>query len=148
MRHLHNDGKLINVDPYLDELVAQLREVPGLVAVYLYGSYGTPLQTPLSDVDLALVFRLGSEPAFDEELRLIGLVTEILREEDVSVTVLNRSPSPFQYRVLSTGRKLLVTDEVALADFCEWVCKRHGDFVIDYENFLREYDQALVEAYG
>lgn len=148
MRKLHNDGKPINVDAHMGELLERLKTVPGLVAVYLYGSYGTRFQTPLSDVDLALIFRFGNEPSFDEELRLTALVCEILREEDVSVTFLNRSPSPFQYRVLSTGRKLLITDEIAHADFLEWVCKRHGDFVIDYERFLREYDEGLVEAYG
>ncbi|NJL26947.1 MAG: nucleotidyltransferase domain-containing protein [Thermoanaerobaculia bacterium] len=148
MRHLRNHHEPIQVDAYWGELEARLREVPGLIAVYLYGSYGTPLQTPLSDVDLALVFRLGSEPSFDAELELAGVVTETLREEDVSAVVLNRSPSPFQYRVLSTGRKLFATDETALSDFVEQVCKRHGDFVIDYERFAREYDQALVEAYG
>ena len=148
MRHLRNNGKTIDVDAYLGEFENRLRAVPGLAAVYLYGSYGTPLQTPLSDVDLALVFRLGNEPTFQEELELIGLATETLHEEDVSVTVLNRSPSPFQYRVLATGRKLLVLDEVALADFIESVCKRHGDFVTDYDRFVREYDEGLVEVYG
>lgn len=148
MRWLNNDGKPIDIEPYLGALVAELRALPGIVAAYLYGSYGTPLQTPLSDVDLALVFRPEAVPSFKEELRLIGLVTGTLHEDDVSVTILNRSPCTFQYRVLATGRRLLSTDPIALADFVEGVLRRHGDYVIDERRFLAEYDEALLEAYG
>ncbi len=148
MRKLGNNGKPIDVDPYLDRLLEHLRTIPDLVALYLYGSYGTSLQTPLSDVDLAVVYRIGHVPALREELDLSAEASEILQEDDVSVTVLNRSQSPFQYRVLSTGRLLLCTDETALADFVESVLKRHGDYVIDYDRFLREYDQTLVEIYA
>lgn len=148
MRWLGNDGEAIDVDAYLGRLEAELRAVPDLVAAYLYGSYGTELQTPLSDVDLGLVFRLGREPEFSDQLGLIGRVTGILREDDVSVTVLNRSPVIFQYRVLSTGRRLFCTDEIALADFVERMLKLHGDYVIDHQLFLREYDRALIEEYA
>jgi hypothetical protein len=58
----------------------------------------TEWQTPLSDVDLALV--LDSQrrpPTADGELELIGLVTEALQEENVSVI---RSSTP----ILRLGR--------------------------------------------
>lgn len=47
--------------------------------------------------------------------------------------------------MLSTGRLLLVTDEAALADFVEYVCKRCGDYAIDYRPMLAEHDAALRE---
>jgi predicted nucleotidyltransferase len=148
MRRLRNDGRPIDIDDRLPDLVEKLRPVEGLVAAYLFGSYGTPYQTPLSDVDLALVFRDDAAPDRDGELRLVEDVTTALAEDDVSVVILNRADVILQFRVLETGRPLLVTDPTALADFSARVFSRHADFRIDYDRFLREYDGALVARYG
>lgn len=139
---------MIDVSDRLDDLVLRLEGEDGLAAVYLYGSYGTPHQTPLSDVDLAFVFRPDMGPDFDDHLRLIGIVTRTLTEDDVSVTILNREPLPFQHEVLRTGRPLFIRDEVGLADFVEFVIDRFCDFAIDYDAMLRDYDRSLREAYG
>jgi len=147
VRKLRNDGRSIRIDDRLPRLRDALEGVDGLVAAYLFGSYGTADQTPLSDVDLALVFAPGRVPSFQREIELIGLVTDMLGEDDVSVTVLNRAPCVFQHRVLADGRPVLLRDRTALADFTEQVIDRRCDFGIDRERFLREYDAALRERY-
>ena len=146
-RKIRNTGRMIDVSSRLPVLEATLAEVPGLTAVFVYGSYGTPSQTPLSDVDIALLFADGGEPSVDQHTRLIGLVMEALREDDVSVTVLNRAPLAFQHKVLAEGRRLFVLDETALADFVERTVSRYSDFRIDETRFLDEYDRAVVEEY-
>ena len=148
MRKLHNDGRRIEIDDRLPALEEALRAVSGLAACYLYGSYGTKWQTPLSDVDLGFVFRREQAPDFDGELTLIGTVTDALREDDVSVTNLNRAPLALRFDVLSKGRPLFVFDDVALADFVEQTIDRHADFAFDRDRFLAEYDRALVEEYA
>jgi predicted nucleotidyltransferase len=148
MRKLHNDGRLIEIDDRLPALKEALRTIPGLAACYLHGSYGTEWQTPLSDVDLALVFRPGRRSDFPGDLDLIGTVVGALREEDVSVTVLNRAPLALRFDILAKGRPLFVFDEIALADFVEETIDRHGDFSVDRDRFLAEYDRALVEDYA
>lgn len=55
-RKIHNTGRMIDVSDHMPALVEMLGDEPGLVAVYLYGSYGTSDQTPLSDVDEARFF--------------------------------------------------------------------------------------------
>lgn len=147
MRKIRNTGEPIDIDDRIPQILEYLRTVDGLVAVYLYGSYGTPDQTPLSDVDLALLFVRGREPSFDDQLEIIGGVTSAAGEEDISVTVLNRMSVVFQFEVLETGRLLLCRDEIALADFTAELLSRHADFAIDYRHFLREYDEALVDEY-
>ena len=148
IRKLRSDGRPIDISSRLPELITALAEADGLAAVYLYGSYATPYQTPLSDVDLGLVFRREAVPDFAGILRLVGLVTSVLEEDDVSVTILNDAPLPHQIEVLRTGRPLLVRDEVAHADFVETVIDRASDFVVDYEAVLRDYDEGLCLAYG
>lgn len=148
MRKIRNTGTRIDVSSRIDNLVERFGRLPGLVALYLYGSYDTPHQTPLSDVDLAVLFAEDALPGPDERLRITGVAIEALREDDVSLVFLNRAPLPFQHEVLRTGRPLLVRDEVALADFRERVVDRYCDFVIDYEAMRADYDEGLRRGYG
>jgi predicted nucleotidyltransferase len=141
-------GKAIDVEPYLDDLRRYLEDLDGLVAAWIYGSYGTPEQTPLSDLDLALLFHEGRVPEFKRQVEIYGRIPEILHEDDVSITILNRSPVLFQMRVLQTGRQLVCRDFIALADFVEFVISRHADYIVDHRQFTEDYDQALVERYG
>lgn len=146
-RKIRNTGRAIDVSAHMAALERALMEVRGLAAVYLFGSYGTPFQTPLSDVDIALVFAEddGSPPL--RHVELIGRITEALHEDDVSVTILNRAPLAFRHRVLAEGRLLLLLDEIAHADFLESTITRYSDFAIDEVRFFQEYDRALVEEY-
>jgi predicted nucleotidyltransferase len=148
VRKLHNDGKPIRIDARLPALEDVFRRVDGLAAVYLFGSYGTRYQTPLSDVDLALVFREGSVPGFEEEMSLRGDILDAAKEEDVSITVLNRASVLFQFRVVSSGRVIYRADARALADFVAPLLSRHADFQIDYDRFAGEYDRALRDRYA
>jgi predicted nucleotidyltransferase len=147
-RKIRNTGRSIDVSEHLPALERAFRQVPGLASVYLFGSYETTSQTPLSDIDIALVFRDGHEPSPGQHMELIGTVTEALREDDVSVTVLNKAPLSFRHKVLAEGRRLLLLDEVAHADFVESTITRYSDFAIDERRFFEEYDRALVEDYG
>ena len=145
-RKIRNTGRMIDVSERLPALESILGDVPGLAAVYLYGSYGTPFQTPLSDVDLALVFVDGEEPSPRQHLELIGRITEALREDDVSVTILNRAPLAFRHRGFGRrSRRLFLRDEIAHADFLERTVSRYCDFAIDEARFFEEYDRALIE---
>lgn len=141
-------GRPIDIEPYRQDLVRYLEGVDGLVAAWIYGSYGTPYQTPLSDLDLALLFQPGRVPDLAKHGELYLDLERILHEEDFSILILNRAPVLFQFRVLETGRQLICLDPVALADFLERVISLHADFIVDYERFVEEYDEALVERYG
>jgi len=133
----------LDVGERVDDLAEALRRRRGLIAAWLYGSYGTARQTPLSDLDLALVFEAGYMPEPDEELDLRGEILAELGEEDVSITLLQQSDPIFQLEVLRTGRLIVCADEAKLADFVAEVLDRHADFAIDYEAMLRDYDEAL-----
>ncbi|WPD18655.1 type VII toxin-antitoxin system HepT family RNase toxin [Thermaerobacter composti] len=148
VRKLRVTGELVRVDERLRRLPGVFARFDGVVAAFLHGSYGTPHQTPLSDVDLAVVYRPERLPDLRELANLQGNVEDALGIEDVSVTVLNRTPLSFQFRVLTSGRLLYVADPVALADLRERVCKLYGDFEPDYRRFALDYDRALKEAYA
>lgn len=147
MRLSGSQGGALDIEPHRAALAETLERTPGLVAAYLYGSYGTRFQTPLSDVDVGLVFRHDAVPGFCEQVEITATISDVLHTDDVSVTVLNRCAPVFQYRVLSTGRLLRCSDPTALADFVEQVLNKYHDLAGDYERFYQEYDAALVERY-
>lgn len=138
---------MIDIDPYLPGLIRYLRQDGDIVAVWIFGSYGTPEQTPLSDVDLAVLFRPGTHPDPKRELRLAADITEIVREDDLNLVVLNHAPVTLQMRVLESGRPLYESDSAAVSDFVERVAKLYGDFAPDLLRFHDEYDDSLREAY-
>lgn len=148
MRLLANDGRPLELDDRLPRLVEYLETVEDLVAAWLSGTYGTAHRTPLSDVDLAFLFAPGEDPCREDELTFRSDVLSALEEEDVSIVLLGKAGPVFQYRVVSTGRLLLVRDEAMLDDFVERVLSRHADYRIANERFLAEYDAALWAVYG
>jgi len=138
----------IDIDPHLPALQRFFADRDDILAVYLYGSYGTPDQTPLSDVDMGVL--LGRTVADELEARL-GIqvaVSNITRQDDVNVVILNELPVIMQFNIVSTGRLIFERDPEAVSDFLEQVCKLYGDFATDYRAFCEEYDASLREAYG
>jgi uncharacterized protein len=148
MRRLFNDGTPIRIEGRREALVSVLSAQPGLAAAFLFGSYGTADQTPLSDLDLAVLFRPGEVPTPSAVLDLQAQLERVLAEEDVSLTLLNGASPLFQFKVLATGRSLCCVDEVALADFTAEVLSRHADFRIAHDRFLAEYYEASRVLYA
>jgi predicted nucleotidyltransferase len=135
----------INIDEHLPAIREYLGKCPDIAASFIYGSYGTEFQLPLSDVDLAVLFTPGGYN-FDRLLEVSADIANIAREEDVNVVALQDSPITLQYEVISTGR-LLQMNNSHLDDFVEYVLKRYADYKIDLDIFNMDYDDALREVY-
>ncbi|HKM16761.1 MAG TPA: nucleotidyltransferase domain-containing protein [Limnochordia bacterium] len=146
MVRLGNSEDRINIEPHMVKIKQYLSDSEGVAAALLFGSYGTPYQTPLSDVDIAVLFRPGYQVSLDQELQISSDLSAISGEEDINLVNLNKAPLTLQFEVLSTGRTLIKKD-LYLEDFHEYVCKRHADYRIDLDQFNRDYDAALREVY-
>ena len=146
MTRLSKTLQKIEVDEHLEELRAYLVAQNVVVAAFVFGSYGMEHQNPLSDLDVAILLKPGSDIGFDAISAIASALTGIVGEDDVNVVVLNTAPITLQHEVLSTGR-LLCKKEMYLEDFHEYVCKQYADFKIDLDAFNAEYDEALKELY-
>ncbi len=138
-------GKKINIDDKLNALRNFFALQKDIVAVYIYGSYGTTFQTPLSDVDMAVLFKINSIPSFDKELELADKVSFVSNEDDINILILNKAPIILKHRVISEGRLVFCADKLSLADFTEHVIGRYPDFMIDMAQFYRDYESTLKE---
>lgn len=142
---LDQNPRMINISRQLPDLEHYFAGNDLIVAAFLFGSYDTRYQTPLSDVDLAVLTK--KPTSSEEELDFFTAISRILQEDDINVSFLQKTDLPMQYKILSTGRLLYCNDPILLADFTERVTKLFCDFQIDLQRFYNEYDQALREEY-
>ena len=101
--------------PDLAPLVAALRDaVPGLAAVYAFGSAVRGEATPESDLDLAVLASapLGAVARFDLQERLAAQAGR-----DVDLVDLRAASTVMQAQVVHTGRVVLDADAGARAAF-------------------------------
>lgn len=137
----------IDIEPYLPALKRFFARRQDILAVYLYGSYGAPAQTPLSDVDLGVLLAPQADNKLDTYLEIQAAVCDITGQDDVNILILNRLPVIMQFHIVSSGNLIYERNEEATSDFLERVFKLYGDFITDYRAFCAEYDTALREAY-
>ncbi|WP_258358695.1 type VII toxin-antitoxin system MntA family adenylyltransferase antitoxin [Moorella sulfitireducens] len=118
-----------------------------ILALFLYGSYGTEWQTALSDVDLGVLPMPETSWDYRRELELLAEFCQIGRSDDINLVNLRRVPVTLQMRVLETGRLLYVKEEILLADFKERVIRHYCDFEPDLKNLYRDFDAGLREEF-
>lgn len=147
MVRLSKNKDMINIKDSILQVSDYLSNRTDVAAAYIFGSYGTAYQTPLSDVDIGILFLTNKMPDMDTILEITSCLTEITGEEDINMLVLNTAPITLQYEVVSKG-KVLFKKSSYLEDFHEYLFKRYGDFIIDLDRFNKEYDEALREVYS
>lgn len=120
--------------------------------VYMFGSQAVGIQTPLSDIDLGVVF-FDSKILEDFRTRrkmhaqLYKVFSEIFPptfERELDIVFLQQTSVSFQYNVISEGKVVYEKNPEFRADYEEQVVDRYLDFkpVIDY------FDQIFLERLG
>jgi predicted nucleotidyltransferase len=83
---MNEGGPLAPIENYLPQLKTVFEKY-GVVLAFLYGSQATGTASPLSDVDIALLFgrEVPEKERFDQVLRLHGELAHIFKRDDVNV---------------------------------------------------------------
>ncbi|WP_052543919.1 type VII toxin-antitoxin system MntA family adenylyltransferase antitoxin [Desulfoscipio gibsoniae] len=99
-----------NVMEYIPLLIEKMRIDGDIVAIFLFGSYAEGKQTPVSDIDLAVLVDGDFPPSryFEKELELLAIITSLLKTDEVDLVILNHAPPALSYRILSKGQYSLV----------------------------------------
>jgi predicted nucleotidyltransferase len=130
----------------IDEMINYLKKQKDVLAFYLYGSYGTEHQTPLSDVDFA-VLPISKDFCLYREMETLSELQFIAGNDDINLINLLKVPITLQIRVLETGKLLYCKDDNLLSDFKELVIRYYCDFEPDLRVFYRDYDAGLREEF-
>ena len=72
---------LNNVKAKIKKLIAYIEEKENIIALYIFGSFGTPNQNLSSDMDFAVLFK--DSPSLLNELELESDICQILERDDV-----------------------------------------------------------------
>jgi predicted nucleotidyltransferase len=131
----------------LQNIVGYIKQQEDILALYLYGSYGTEYQTVFSDVDFAVLPMRFSPLDHEREIELNAELIQLGKNDDINLVNLSRVPVTLQMQVLETGRLLYCKDELLLADFKESVIRRYCDFEPDLRNIYQDFDAGLREEF-
>ncbi|MDR9410334.1 MAG: nucleotidyltransferase domain-containing protein [Balneolaceae bacterium] len=82
---------------------------PGIAAVYLYGSAASGKEHKHSDLDIALLYKEGEEPEFNEQLQIVDDLTSSLGKE-IDLLILNGASPIIRMQVLKKGKKMIERD--------------------------------------
>lgn len=129
-----------NTDDICTLITNQLKNEPGIVCAYLFGSITEGYYNENSDIDLAVLFKNNID--FEQELALAIKLQDKLKR-NVDLINLNRAGINLAFRAISRGILIYEDDEIAHADFLEKLFKQYHDFRPIYEKLLREFQQAL-----
>lgn len=138
-----NHEKVKNNLVHLTDLFASIEEI---IAVYLFGSYGTGHILPLSDVDIAVLFKsdISKQRMEELELRIWEELTKKLKTEEIDLVILNNAPLQIKYGILETSRLVYCADHKQRMDFEGWAIKRY----LDFKPLREEYDRVFLKDIG
>jgi len=124
------------------EIRSTLQEQPDVLAAYLFGSTSEGRDGPLSDVDMAVLFRpdLPQAQLWHREDALGVALSRRLPNYTIDLVALNLAPLRFRFEVVSKGLVLYSTDDSQRADFESYTMRRYWDF----EKYLVEYQTTLI----
>lgn len=146
-RFTHKPEKIKLLEEQFRKMVEFVKQQDYILAFYLYGSYGTKMQTPLSDVDLAILPMPEIRLDLQKELELSCQFEEIGDNEDINLINLARVPVTLQMNVVEGGKLLYCRDRILLTNFLEQVIRRYCDFETDLKSLYRDFDIGLREEF-
>ena len=137
--------EILQLDKKIDGLAGLFETMPEVQTVFLFGSYGTVYQTPLSDIDFAVYYN--REQTLKDEAALLNRLAIALDTDQVDLVNLNKAYLVLRFRVINEGRIVFERNPVVTSDFIENVIRYYQDFAITMNKFYRDYDDSLREAY-
>jgi predicted nucleotidyltransferase len=112
-------------------MVARLREgIPGLRAVYRYGSAGSVFERPDSDIDMAV---LADRPLDFSALAALAAELSLLAGREVDLNDMRRLPVTLRVQIVTGGERLYAADVAAAEEYDSRVLSDYA-----YLNELRQ----------
>lgn len=101
-----------------------------VVLAYLFGSAAREKITPLSDIDIAVLFskKVKKEDYFDMRLKLALKIDKVLKTSKTEVISLNEAPLLLKHRAVFYGISIFSSDPKLKRDFEFRVLQEYEDF--------------------
>ena len=113
-------------DSHLTEIIAS--RIPDLIGIWIYGSVAKGVDTPESDLDIAVLAQ--ESQSFANRLSLSAILEREARRQ-VDVVDLRTAPTVLRKEIIANGRRIHSADDQA--------CEKFEDFVFaDYARLNEE----------
>ena len=115
-----NNVGINNLDEKIKKAVSEIKSKKQIVAFYLFGSYAAGRPTPLSDIDIAVLFdnTIKKDNLFDEKLCLLVELSIIFGTDNLDLVILNEAPAGLGYRIIKNGKLLFLRNEAKEQFIC------------------------------
>ena len=112
-------------------------------AVILFGSLATGKETPLSDVDLAVLYgrNLSNDELKSLHSQVYEIVSDLFESDDLDLINLNSAPLSLQYGAIKSAKILLLNNREEYIDFWDQTVK----YYLDFKPLLDECNKTLLE---
>ena len=118
-----------NVKALIPQVTTYLKSNPHIMFAYLFGSIAKGKQQPLSDVDIAVYLKQGSN-VVECKMAILGRLIDILQTDEIDLVVLNAVNLPLAIHVLRS-KKIIVDKEPFVRHIFESLAMRkYFDFSI------------------
>lgn len=106
----------MNQEPAIIKTV--LQHYPNVLAIYLFGSYGTEDEWPESDVDIAILLPPEkSKVAGSLAMSKLHLDLGLLLRKDVDIINLRQVPTVLQKEIVAADRRIYTADPYSAEEF-------------------------------
>lgn len=120
----------------LDTLVGEIRTaLPGIIAVYVFGSWGTPDERPGSDMDLAI---LPPAPVPQIDCWQLAQALAVLAKRDIDLIDLLNASTVMRAQVVAYGRRIYCLDRPRCEHFEGWTFSSYARLNEERRGILRD----------
>ncbi|TFG20085.1 MAG: nucleotidyltransferase domain-containing protein [Promethearchaeota archaeon] len=111
-----------------------------LKLVYLFGSKAKEINTPVSDIDIAIfIDNYEHQDLRQIFLDLIFEFSQLFKSDKIDLLILNEAPITIQFKVISEGKPLFQVNPEYRADYEENVVKLY----LDFKKFEDDYYETM-----
>lgn len=100
-----------------DSLTEYFNTIPGVIAVYLFGSYAEEKEKQTSDIDVGVLFDDETLPAAKEKIVEYTLSLSRQLRKDIHIVILNFAGETLLEQIFKKGICITIKDKKALAHF-------------------------------
>lgn len=115
-----------------------------IAAAYLFGSFHNKNTTPLSDIDVAILFynNIHKDEMNILESNIYEDLTQALKTDEIDLINLNTAPLNIQYGVLKSKEFLYCGDKDFIVDFESATILKY----LDFQPYREEMDRLFLES--
>ncbi|WP_097027888.1 type VII toxin-antitoxin system MntA family adenylyltransferase antitoxin [Clostridium peptidivorans] len=137
-----NPDEIISKLPLLHDLFDKYSNK--IAAAYLFGSFHNKNTTPLSDIDIAILFYSNID---NDEMNIIESniyedLTKFLKTDEIDLMNLNTAPLNMQYGVLKSKEFLYCGDKDFIVDFESNIILEY----LDFKPYREEMDRLFLDS--